>query len=116
MISAFEIYLVMQLDSILTGLILITLASSVSAGAFALAGFGGFHGKDERCILAAKRLLATATIALGLSVVIPSTKTAAAMIVIPAIVNNEKVQAEAGDLYELAKAAMRDAVTDEKPE
>ena len=46
---------------------------------------------------------------------IPSTKTAAAMVVIPAIANNETIRKEAGDLYALAKQALREAVTDEKP-
>jgi len=44
---------------------------------------------------------------------LPSTKTAAAMIVVPQIVNSPTIQREAGDLYNLAKQALRDAIAPE---
>ena len=50
------------------------------------------------------------------SALVPSTKTAAAMVVLPAIANNERIQHEAGDLYQLAKQALANAVAPAKPE
>ena len=52
----------------------------------------------------------------GLVALTPSTKTAAAMAVLPAIANNERIQHEAGDLYQLAKQALTNAVAPDKPE
>lgn len=47
---------------------------------------------------------------------LPSTKTVAAMVVLPAIANNETIRKESGELYQLAKQALREAATgkDEK--
>jgi hypothetical protein len=47
---------------------------------------------------------------------LPSTKTAAAMVVLPAIANNETLHTEAGELYGLAKQALKEAVGAEKSE
>ena len=59
------------------------------------------------------RMLLTAFIPLCLlTALIPSTKTAAAMVIVPAIANNETIRKESGELYGLAKQALRDAVTD----
>lgn len=44
----------------------------------------------------------------------PSTKTAATMIVLPAIVNNKDIQTEAKELYDIAKGALRDIATESK--
>ena len=53
---------------------------------------------------------------LAFSAFLPTTKTAAAMVILPAIVNNERIQHEAGDLYQLAKQALANAVAPDKPE
>ena len=60
-------------------------------------------------------LLAVLCICFGLFLALasgltPSTKTAASMIVLPAIVNNETVMDEASDVYRLAKDALSDLV------
>lgn len=54
---------------------------------------------------------------LAINSLVPSTKTAAAMVVIPAIVNNESLKNDAGELYQLAKQALKNAVAgDDKEE
>ena len=45
---------------------------------------------------------------------VPSTKTLAAMLVLPAIVNNETVQEDASEIYGLALEGLRKAVEDER--
>lgn len=45
---------------------------------------------------------------------LPSTRTLAAMIVLPELVNNEQIQNEAGELYGLAKEALKQAVQQSK--
>lgn len=103
-ISPWTIYWVLQLDNIGN-------ASEMVAflGLFALPFLWGF-------VLSELKSLAAFVFAVGVTVVwlavataaifLPSTKTAAAMFVIPAIANNETIQREAGDLYGLAKQAL----------
>lgn len=57
-----------------------------------------------------------AVVMLGIATFLPSSKTAAAMVVLPAIVNNETIRKESGELYDLAKQALREAVTDKAKE
>ena len=44
---------------------------------------------------------------------IPSSKTVAAMYVIPALANNEALKIESKELYELAKGALKDMVKED---
>lgn len=122
MITPFEIYLVMQLNNISCLLGVTALVSGiVTFGCYlfgaiekssskispesswsqreaenAVALFG--IGKKAAVILVVSGLLAAFT---------PSSSTAAAMIVIPKIANSETIQKEAGDLYDIAKDALR---------
>jgi hypothetical protein len=117
MISAWDIYWVMQLDGIGCTLTFFTIATTITAAAFM--GFGAlatdrgcYPSKDQdaawwRLKSTAKRLC-IAAVMLGLvNSFIPSTKTAAMMVVVPRIANNEAIQREAGDLYGIAKGALR---------
>lgn len=112
MISSWEIYWVMQLDAINTTA---TLASFIGLLAvplmwgFILSGTDGFGIR-----IAGSGVTAAWMLALGIATFLPSSKTAAAMIVIPAIANNERFQAEAGDLYQLAKQGLQKLVADEQ--
>lgn len=109
MISPFEIYLVMQLDS-LVGL---SIAFSLLFGAATLfAVFSAFDDAFDRPILVISMTAAPFLVAVLTATLLPSSKTAAAMIVIPAIANNEKIQDEAGELYQLAKQGLKQIVAD----
>lgn len=131
MISPWQIYLVMQLDSIrdLFGGIAISLIfGSVVIGAFVLMHASddeyswNIDRKDDRknkragFVRAIRIAFPFAAVCLFAQAVIPSSKTAAAMIVIPAIANSEVLQKEAGDLYQLAKQGLRELVNDDAKE
>lgn len=116
MISPWEIYWVMQLDTINN---FAGLASFI--GLFAVAFVWGFVLSETEGMvtrIAASALTAMWALVLALAVFLPNSKTAAAMIVIPAIANNERFQAEASDLYDLAKQGLKKIVAtdEEKPE
>ena len=110
MITAWDIYWVMQLDSIKT---LFTVASVVI-----LIGLLMFpiwmmmledvcddaNGVGKRI---AKWGAGSLLISAGIVAFLPSSRTAAAMIIIPKIANSETIQKEAGDLYQLAKDGLR---------
>lgn len=64
----------------------------------------------------APRIAVVAGVLLTVNAFLPSTKTAAAMIVIPAVANNEAIQREAGELYGIAKDALRELAKPDKPE
>ena len=116
-ISAWDVYWVMQLDSI-RGVATFCLVAAGVAAAVGLAfapllsdmidGGWGALGK------VAKRLFAFVIAPCALCVaLLPSSKTAAAMVVLPAVANSETVQTEAVDLYRLAKKALADAIGEE---
>lgn len=110
--SAWTIYWILQLDnfvSALTGVVVLG-----GTGGLMLYGFGILE-EMAAAARAGRRILVAVAVACVLLVFMPNTKTAAAMVIIPAIANNEALKAEAGDLYQLAKQALREAVTD-KPE
>jgi hypothetical protein len=136
MISAWDVYWVMQLDSIVAAFgaaTFLLVAIAVAAGIAWIFAKGDsdpeawltpeFKAKALRnrnslpALRAACLKLSVAAISsllvLGL---LPSTKTAAAMVVLPAIANNETLHTEAGELYGLAKQALKEAVGAEKSE
>jgi len=103
----------MQLDAINT---VVVFASLV--GLFAVPFLWGFILSETEGL--APRLLGFAvSLVWGVSLLaatfLPSSKTAAAMIVIPAIANNERFQAEASDLYDLAKKGLEKVVAGDPP-
>lgn len=113
-ISAWDIYWVMQLDSIVG-----TFEWMAWMSALAALGVGfvhvlsdGDHGSWRTVKIAAILSISSAFA----TAFIPSTKTAATMIVIPAIANNEAIQREAGDLYKIAKDGLRELVKPEPAE
>lgn len=116
MITPWEIYWVLQLDSINGALGVVGGACGVAAiliGIVAVISSDLGDVSDESWAVIKrwlKCLVVVAGVCIVLLGVIPSTKTAAAMIVVPAIVNNKAVQHEAGDLYALAKEALKEAI------
>lgn len=105
MISPWDIYWVMQLDSIGAASVLLSIFAVPSAIFTALAAKEGELPWSVPVILAP-----FAALLLFAAIFLPSSKTAAAMLVIPAIANNETIQREAGDLYQLAKDGLRELV------
>lgn len=117
--NAWDIYWVLQLDSI-SGFL--TFLSIVSGFAWFFSFTFGIMADPESCDASDARIIRklrsvskvciSVFIASSISAtLLPSTKTAAAMYVVPAIVNNDHIQHEAGDLYKLAKQALKQAVT-----
>jgi hypothetical protein len=102
MISAWDIYWVMQLDTIRSALgiasVFALAATAISTLAIAIEGASPRYAKFFGAILAPLAIAAA---------LVPSSKTAAAMVVLPAIANNQTIQREAGDLYGIAKDALR---------
>lgn len=131
--NAWNIYIVMQLDSISDGLSFISLLSLSCAAICVIANGLDRHAFDNSPIMlyegeetdlkekwasrdkARNKLLAFALPLFFVNMFIPSTKTAAAMVVLPAIANNETIKAEASDLYQLAKMGLQKAAGYEKP-
>lgn len=127
MISPLEIYLVLQMDSIKEA----TQVSAVVSGAGVLGSLfiGGLVAsvdswddvtkRESKAVLGTvaykwtKRLALVCSLSAALVALLPSTKTLAAMLIIPAVMNSETVQKEAGELYTMAKTALEEAV---KPE
>lgn len=112
MISSWEIYWVMQLDTINN---FAGFASFIGLiGVPFVWGFVLSETEGMATRIAASAITTMWAFALSLAVFLPSSKTAAAMIVIPAIANNERFQAEAGDLYQLAKQGLQKLVAEEQ--
>lgn len=107
MISPWEIYWVLQLDTIGTAA---SIASFIGLVALPFVwGFAVIEIRERWAHIVAGAVSLLWLVAIGAAVFLPSTKTAAAMLVIPAIANNERVQKEAGELYGLAKDALKRA-------
>ena len=123
--SAWTIYWILQLDSIGVFFGLLFIAGAIFTGSTVLVGVcvtdrGCYPSEKqdeawERFKRTGWRVGAATVIVGAMSTFIPSTKTAAAMVVIPAIANNETIRAEAGDLYRLAKEALREAALGDEP-
>lgn len=104
-ISPWTIYWVMQLDTIGVAAVVLSIF-----GGGALLLLWGFVLTELKS-LAGYFVSATASvvwlIVLAAAIFLPSTKTAAAMYLIPAIASNQTIHREAGELYGLAKQALR---------
>jgi hypothetical protein len=118
MISSFDVYLVMQLDSILSVMFVIALITGIltTIGSIAFGLSSSFSEQDDEAKAFAagikkplKLIVAVFTFtACGLAL-LPSSKTAAAMILVPALTSEQvtaPLTAEAKELYALAKQAL----------
>lgn len=115
MITPWEIYWVLQLDSISTALLTLALVFGLAIVLLGLLwGLASSESEKDAARVCKKLLLGLAVPLFVVGFVgcalLPSTKTAAAMIIVPQIVNSPTIQHEAGDLYKLAKEALRDAI------
>lgn len=106
MITAWDVYWVMQLDSII---VLAALAMIVGGVAGAVMTLYGTVEDEPAAARMGKRALAVAAVAAVVMAFAPSSKTAAAMIVLPALTSEavtEPLAKEAAELYGLAKKAL----------
>lgn len=118
LINPWLLYLVMQADSIgkFFGILAATsvIASVISGVALlvgACEGEGAWVKAASRLLI---KLVLLAVVLCGIRALLPSTKTAAVLIVVPALVNNPALQHEAGELYSLAKQAMQENLQSKK--
>lgn len=115
MISPFMVYLVMQAD-------VIVFASGLVGGILFVIGSVVFlfakSEDDANVFVPAKWGAISGIILLIVSALFPNTKTMAAMIIIPAMTSDkaiELVSPEAGELYNLAKDAIRSHIKLDNP-
>lgn len=119
MITAWDVYWVMQLDRIGGATFALSVIVAVVGWIFAIGRYlhinDEIHGDDRARAFArharyVRAICATSVALLLAATLLPSSKTAAAMIVLPAITSDtvvETVGPEARELYELAKDALR---------
>jgi len=114
-ISPWTVYWIMQLSTIKLALILLPVASFFVVGFLGCATDGDavYDERAGKFLKWTKIWLAWVIACFAIAPFVPSSKTAAAMVLIPAIANNETVQKEAGELYQLAKDGLKELV---KPE
>lgn len=118
MLSPWDVYWVMQADSfccLLLTLSVVLCVVAIGSGVIWLMCFSAPLSASEKTI--GRALLNSLWVSVPASILLliataaaPSTRTLAAMYVLPAIVNNEQIQDEAADLYELAKEGLRNVV------
>ena len=118
--SAWAIYLIMQIDDITKSLIGFVIMFGIASLAMLL--IGGFkndcqgNGVGDVWFNRAKKVAIATICMMVVNTFIPSSKTLTTMIVLPAVVNNEQVQGEAKELYGLAKQALTDLAKSAVPE
>ena len=108
--SAWQIYLIGQADRI-QDLCLITFALGLVLALALVAHAQEKSSPVPKLKLAA--LVVIAVVSLLITGFFPSGKTLAAMYVIPPIVNNEQVKADAGEIYKLAVEFAKDKLQNE---
>lgn len=130
MITSWEIYLVFQLDHINSAAVMVATGSGMAAvcvliawlvfasddpGQWSNGGYKAAAIRHNEQAPALRKIFFQLLVFLflpsfALATLLPSTRTAAAMIVAPKIINSPTAQHEAGDLYKLAKQALENAV------
>ncbi len=124
-LSGWEVYLIMQADSVRLLLGISVGVLSIAAIALSVvAGVTTLNPADKREERAAPELrrfaIRYAMLPLSVSVVascvMPSTKTLCAIYVVPAIVNNEELRTDGGEIYELAVERLKDALGEKDEE
>ena len=114
--SAGTVYWILKLDNVVTAATAMTILSWM-VGFVCLAIHvieRCAYSPDESVVAMTKRyariLLPLAILSTTVAVFVPDTKQAAMIYVLPRIVNNENVQAEAGSIYALAKEGLMELV------
>ena len=118
MITPFQVYLVMQLNSIIGLFIAIAVVSGIAIIAISVFVID-LYPREERIpsMKLLKKFVTSFALSCLMIAVIPSTQTAAAMIIIPALTSKEVTQPlakEGKELYDLAKRALTDMIDEPK--
>ena len=114
MISAWQIYLVMQLDNITSAA---TIIGTIVGGTGAATILLGYMVEEISLVKASKKMLWVSLPLISLATLLPNSRTAAAMIVVPALTSKEVVEPVAGEakeLYDLAKEALKNMAKKEE--
>lgn len=104
MITTQQMYWLTRLDSLCNTLVTLFVGCIIAAVALYIIWAVNFDCDDDYLIKhrrVATRLVCSAVVALIVGAFIPTTREMAAIIVIPKIVNNEKVQEAGNKLYDL---------------
>ena len=101
-LTGWDIYWITRLDSIKAALQALIMIGGVS-GALGIFIYGVSEGHAKEAGVFAKCVLPLAAVLIVLSAFVPSTRSAAAIAVLPAIVNSEAVQQLPAELTTLAK-------------
>lgn len=115
MISAWDVYLVMQLDSI--RVVFFVFAILLGGAVVIMIPLGGMMGEAVHQKL--RWVIPVFVLTSILSVLVPSSKTAAAMLLVPALTSpqvTEPLTAEARELYGIAKQAIAQLAEKKAPE
>jgi len=123
MINAFDIYLISQLDTFVTGFrifgILFMIVGITLVAAYACNILNPHFHEDEeevlflnKCRKIGKVLIIISCIFVTTSIFLPSSKTAVAMFVVPKIVNNEDVQEMPQNVFKLINEKLKEWTKD----
>lgn len=120
MITPFEVYLIFQLDALRSTLEAFAVVFGMGIIPFTVLACIGHAENQPNMFLWGRRLIAVCVViclgSITLRGVLPTSKSMAAIVILPAVVNNEAVQVEAREIYNLAKEGLRTLVTpDEAP-
>lgn len=118
--TAFEAYLLVILNNVRVMLSISTTILGVAALIFTVAYYDPLIRDRERLIAKPRNILIPLFVISGMFLsLLPSTKQAATIMLLPAIVNNEQIQTTVGngfDLMELATEWMKDQMNKEVKE
>ena len=117
-ISPWTLYWILQLDSIKAAVVALAITTSLATlflGVIGLDSSERERARGETMHRFAIRLAIVAVPLTLLTAFLPSSRTMAAVVLIPAIANNETIQREASDLYRLAKQAIERVAQVEPP-
>ena len=119
MVSAWNVYWVLQLDSLIGLFIGLAALAGIWITGCGIGFIESYGDGTAKWAARAKKALVALVSCAAIATVIPSSRTAAAMILVPALTRPEVLQpvgAEAKELYGLAKDALRRIGKDDKPE
>lgn len=124
MITPFQVYLILQLDTlngvfITLGIacLIVMVISLIVWAAHGEAEYGNDKNTRKAAVTCIKRVSVPFLITWLLVAFCPSSKTAAAMFLLPALTSDkvmEPIGKEASELYQLAKQALKNAVEEEE--
>lgn len=112
--SAFDVYCLMQADTLKFLLIAIALCNLFPGAILGVISFTPPCGDQESVAMrkVAKRCLLAAVVMGTLAAACPGTRTLAAMWVVPRLVNNEEIATDLRDVYELGLERLKESLRD----